>query len=463
MTRRGRFEPHGQGPLGITPEAFGFFFDLPEPPKNEIRDNVAIVSVRGPLMHHDDPFFDSYDAIGMRVLEALEARPKAVVLSIDSPGGLVSGCFELASELRDLCGREAVPLYAYVDGQATSAAYALACAADRIVAPESATIGSIGVLAELIDARANAAMHGVKVQLVTSGARKADGHPQAEITDGTLAAVQANVDAFARIFFDHVARARGLSPEDVQSLEAAQVTGVTAMGRGLVDQVSTFEQFLAAIADGTMSKETDMPKAKASKSYEDAIAALRKCSEGDDDEAAKAKRMLKAELADDDAPAPKDDEKKDDTDAKAKADGDDEEKKPDEEAKASAIAPSSFRALVSDFAAMKSEREVEKRTAMLARYPHVDAAMKGAVAKLSVEDAEKILAAVPKPAVPKPAAATTPAALRGAGQGDGNGSQLSPEETAAMDRAMGLVSTKLGVQRDGPRLYLGVPVPNDAK
>lgn len=459
MSRRARFAP--RGPVGITPEAFGFFFDLPDPPKNQSRDGVAVVSIRGPLEHHEHWLFDSYDAIGLRAVEALESKPRALVLSIDSPGGLVAGCFELAAELQALCGQAGVPLYAYVDGQATSAAYALACAAERIVAPASAVVGSIGVLAELFDETAAAEKWGVKAQVITSGARKADGHPLVPTTDGAVAAVQALVDAQARIFFEHVAGARGLSPDDVASLEAARLTAAPAMGRGLIDQVSTLDQFLAAIASGALpDKETTMPKqqektepvaadTKASKSYEDAIAALRKCAAGDDEEAAKAKRMLQAELADDAPPA--EDEPGEDKPAE------DEGKA----APAAAVSPASLTALAEEVHTLKKEREDEKRTALLAGYPHVDAAMKAVVATMPLAQAKLVLDAIPKPPIPTPAAAATVTATRGEGQGPA-GSSGSPE-AHEIDVAMGLKSPSPGIRRQGNAMVFGVISVEDAR
>ena len=68
---------------------------------------------------------------------------KAILLRIDSPGGTVDGCKELADFLST--AGQAKPIYAYVDGQATSAAYWIASTAKHIAAPETATLGSIGV------------------------------------------------------------------------------------------------------------------------------------------------------------------------------------------------------------------------------------------------------------------------------------------------------------------------------
>lgn len=453
-----KYEPRGKGALAIAPEAFGFFFDVSEP-KTDMRDGVAVVAVHGPLMHHEEWFFDSYDAIAIRVLEALEAAPKAVVLSIDSPGGLVSGCFENADQIRELCARAGVPLYAYVDGQATSAAYALACAADHIVAPATAMVGSIGVLCELMDHSESAAKWGTKVHLVTSGARKGDGHPLRPITDGALAAIQKIVDAQASVFFEHVGRARGIAPGAVEALEAAQMTAPAGMAVGLVDEVSTLDQLLAAIASGTVPKKAEEKESmttKASKSYEDAIAALRKCAEGDDEESGKAKRMLKAELEEDDAPATPDEP--------------DEEKPDEEEAKAEDKAEEST-ALDARVSKLEAEQKAaakatadaaiaSERAQLIAGRPDLAPELVAIMSKDStpIETVRDMAKTLPRGKLPNPAAAAQVTGTRGAGQG----APTKAAEPNEMDVAMGLHQASPSIHHEAGRVVFPTMTPASA-
>lgn len=217
-------------------------------PESRREGETAIVPVCGPLMHHADFFFDSYDAITSRVKASIESGAKRVVLAIDSPGGLVSGCFESSRAIREMCVKAGVELVAYVDGQATSAAYALACAAQRIVIPPSGVAGSIGVIYEILDLTARNAAEGVRVGVITSGARKADGTPNAPITSETEAAAQGQVDQLAELFFGHVAAMRGVSADAVRALEAGIVIGASAVALGLADEVGTLETAIAGKA-----------------------------------------------------------------------------------------------------------------------------------------------------------------------------------------------------------------------
>jgi signal peptide peptidase SppA len=207
------------------------------------RDGVAMVSIDGPLAQRAWSCWmfggDGYDAIVDRCRSAL-ANPKtsALVLKIDSPGGEVAGCFDAVRTIRALGERAGVPIVAYADELAASAAYALACAAEAIVLPDSGCVGSIGVITTVIDQTAALEQRGLKVHVIASGARKADGHGAIPLGDEARAAIQGEIDYLARdVFAPEVAQARGLSVEQVMGLEAACFLGPQAVDAGLADRV----------------------------------------------------------------------------------------------------------------------------------------------------------------------------------------------------------------------------------
>lgn len=206
-------------------------------------DGVAMVSIDGPLAQRAWSCWmfggDGYDAIVDRCRAAL-ANPKtsALVLKIDSPGGEVAGCFDAVRTIRSLADRAGVPVVAYADELAASAAYALACAAEAIVLPDSGCVGSIGVITTVLDQTAALERSGFRVHVITSGARKADGHSAVPLSDEARASIQAEIDYLARdVFAPEVAQARGLSVEQVMGLEAACFLGPQAVDAGLADRV----------------------------------------------------------------------------------------------------------------------------------------------------------------------------------------------------------------------------------
>ena len=213
-------------------------------PANETIGDVIVVHVRGPLEHHACLHSDSYEALRARFGDALASRPCAVVLRIDSPGGLVSGLNQAVYDMRRAARNEGVAVYAYVDELAASAAYAIACVADEIVIPPSGIAGSVGVISTMCDvSRANEAA-GVTFVTLTSGARKADGHVNTPISDDAIAAEQERVDDLAGQFFRIVKESRGI---DAKPLEANIYMGMYAVEAGLADVVMGWEALLANI------------------------------------------------------------------------------------------------------------------------------------------------------------------------------------------------------------------------
>lgn len=276
-----RYKPRGV--LALEPRAFGELFDVEEPCNPQMQGAIAVVPIRGPLMHHESWWFDSYDAIRARVGLALRSSPSAIVLSLDTPGGLVSGAFETAVEIAAMCRAASVPLHAYVDGTAASAGYALAAVCETVTMPRTAIVGSVGVIASMVDMSEALAKDGVKVRLITSGARKADGDPTQPMTDEAIAAAQSQVDAMAAVFFEHVATHRGMSVDAVRAMQAAVYTGADAIEAGLADQIGTLEQLVASLAAG----QAPMRAQKEATTMEEKITAAREALQAIiDDEAA---------------------------------------------------------------------------------------------------------------------------------------------------------------------------------
>lgn len=462
--RSQRYSPEGL--LALAPRAFGLMFDVPSPAEPSQRDGIAVVDVRGPLMHHAGYWFDSYEGIASRVAAALASGPRAVVLSIDSPGGLVSGCFETARQLRAMCEAADVPLVAYVDGQATSAAYALATAAGHVCAPPSAMIGSIGVIDTMVDATRQAEMFGLSFRLIASGARKTDGNPMTPTSEEAIAASQARVDELAEIFFSLVAEHRGVSVDEIRALEAGIVHGAEAQRRGLIDEVTTFDALLAALASG------DLPAAGAAanedtmdedeKKAREALQAILDDEDSDEKSKARAKRALAAMDEDDEESAESGEE------------DEPEPKKKDEDEASASVSAGTAGALAAHgnsvearLEALERERETEKRTELLASRPDLAPGLVKVLSRKPLAEVRAIVAEIPKPKKPKlgdHAAAAQAAGTRGesqAGNGDGAGDQQRPEDVAGMDRAMGLSATKIGVKREGTRLFLGASLPAD--
>lgn len=277
--RRFRAEINVGEMLAMRPEAVEFSYLYTGCVANSrTKSNVAIVTINGPLEHHATFWWDSYESILQRVEDAMqgvdivkehEARtrvmnwgdlpeeyapiepviPVAVVLCVDSPGGEAAGATYAHRRLRRLRKLYDVPLYAYANETACSAAYELACAADEIWLPDTGTVGSIGVIATMFDRTRQNEKIGLNIELVTSGELKADGHADRPLTDEVLARMQTRVYQLANVFWGVVAKSRGTNAKSVAALEAGVFTGQDAVDVGIADGVCGWSKFLTIVAN----------------------------------------------------------------------------------------------------------------------------------------------------------------------------------------------------------------------
>lgn len=427
-----------RGLLAIKPSAlFGMFLhdDVEREPYTE-QDGCAVVTISGPLETKHHYWCDSYEAISERVAAACQSAARAVVLRIDSPGGEVAGCFETAAHLRELCDAAGKTLHAWVDRECASAAYAIASQCHSITLGATSLVGSIGVLSTRDDVTEMNAQRGIRVALVMSGARKADGHPEAPITDAELASMQGIVDSLGGMFCELVARGRGLSADAVAQMQARVFHGAQAVAAGLADNVGTFALTLAAAGQGE-----DMSKSLTAKkmSYEEMRAAIAEAAEGDDPNAAAMKRALAAM----DAAAGTDGGDDPPTDPPA----DDPPAKDDSAASSVAamrIALEAKRDAAKLRAELAKRDEAVERAKLLASRPDITPDTLALLERVPMELVREHIAAMPALA---PTGGTSRVARAGAptlgkGQADGSRGQLPPDEKRALDARMGLAACK---------------------
>ncbi len=242
------FEP-GSRALAIRPEALDITFTIGVKRPVVIDDGIGIVSISGPLMHHEAPDFDSYDSILERLQEAVASDDvRAVVLKFDSPGGLAAGANEAHKKILELRATSGKPIFAYADEEMCSAAYQLGCACQEIWLPETATIGHVGVISKMRSVAEQNRKAGVRVEFVVSGAYKADGQADAPIDDGVLARAKQHVNVFARAYFRSVDSSRGI---DSEALQAGIFMGKKAVAIGLADGVMGWEEFLRTVRESS--------------------------------------------------------------------------------------------------------------------------------------------------------------------------------------------------------------------
>jgi signal peptide peptidase SppA len=212
-----------------------------------IQDGVAIIPVSGPLLKRPSLFSrifggSSYQEIGGMIQMAVaDSRVRALMLNIDSPGGVVNGTEGLSDLIFNL--RKQKPIIAYSDGNMTSAAYWIGSAAETIVVGPTSTLGSIGVLMIHSDYSEMDKKIGLKTTYITAGKYKALGNDSEPLTLEAKEYFQDRLNYLYSIFVDSVARNRDVETEKVLAdmAEGRLFIGQQAVDVGLADRVGTMD------------------------------------------------------------------------------------------------------------------------------------------------------------------------------------------------------------------------------
>lgn len=208
--------------------------------KVEMRDNVAIIPIQGALFPRANLFSEISGAYSVemlaRDLNAAQNNPnvKAVVLQIDSPGGHTTMINEFANQIKAFDK----PIVAYVVGQASSAAYFIAAATDKIYLDAMAMVGSIGIVTGFSKKETGI------IEIVSSNAP--DKRPDLE-TDAGKAVIQSLLDDMESVFVESVMLNRGLTYEQVTNLRGGVLVGAKAVSAGFADEISNLEAVIASL------------------------------------------------------------------------------------------------------------------------------------------------------------------------------------------------------------------------
>lgn len=222
-----------------------------------VRNGVAVIPVTGPIFRYANLFTEISGATSTQVLAtdiqtALDdPQIKAIALNADSPGGEATGINELAEMIYQARGTK--PIKAYVGGQAASAMYWIASAADEVIVDDTAQLGSVGVVLSL---RKREDRPGEKsYEIVSSNAPNK--RPDME-TEAGRAQLQTRTDELASVFLDKVARNRNIPREEVNDRfrQGGIATGALAVEAGMADRLGSLESLIAELAGSTSPTST---------------------------------------------------------------------------------------------------------------------------------------------------------------------------------------------------------------
>ncbi|MBJ9978188.1 S49 family peptidase [Pseudomonas sp. S75] len=199
--------------------------------------HTALVEVRGVIADQEAA---SADNIIKSLREAFkDAKTKAVVMRINSPGGSPVQAGYVYDEIRRLRGEyPAIKLYAVITDLGASGAYYIASAADEIYADKASLVGSIGVTAAGYGFVGAMEKLGVERRAYTSGEHKAFLDPFSPQKPDETAFWQGVLDTTHNQFIAMVKQGRGdrLKDKEHPELFSGLIwSGEQAKALGLVD------------------------------------------------------------------------------------------------------------------------------------------------------------------------------------------------------------------------------------
>jgi protease-4 len=209
------------------------------------RDHISKLEILGVIIEdeeRDQAILDLAD----------DAHAKALIVTIDSPGGTTSGSEGLYLALREVARKK--PVVAVMGTVAASGGYVTAIGADHIIARGNTITGSIGVLMQNTEVSELLKKIGVGIEMITSGPLKGKPSPFEPMDAQGRAAIKTLIDDSYRWFVDMVAERRNLTPERARELSDGRVySGRQALEVKLIDQIGGMPE-----ARAWLEKEKDI-------------------------------------------------------------------------------------------------------------------------------------------------------------------------------------------------------------
>lgn len=194
---------------------------------------IGLVEVRGVIL-------DSQETVKQLHDFGKNDKIKAVVLRIDSPGGVVGPSQEIYQEVKKLAARKKVIVS--MGSVAASGGYYIAAPANLIMANPGTITGSIGVLMKFSNIEGLLDKIGMKAFTLKTGRYKDAGSPLRPMSDEEKALLQGVIESTHGQFVKAVAEGRRLPVGQVQAIADGRIfSGEQALELKLVDRLGSLQ------------------------------------------------------------------------------------------------------------------------------------------------------------------------------------------------------------------------------
>ena len=219
---------------------------------------VAVIRLSGAMSKRGSSF--NFNGSTLRVRQEFLSAERnenieSILFHVESPGGTTAGTKELGDVIARVAEKKRVVTFA--EDIAASAAYWVGSQASQFFANAPALVGSIGTYLTIADYSEYAKNEGIKVHVVKAGDGKGVATPGTEITDDQLADLQKIVNETNDFFVEAIAQGRGFTDSKAREMNNGKVyLAEEAVALGLIDGVSTFDDVLISLLNGSDERDT---------------------------------------------------------------------------------------------------------------------------------------------------------------------------------------------------------------
>lgn len=196
-------------------------------------EGVGLVEVKGMIL-------DSRETVRQLQYFLKKDGVKAVVLRVDSPGGVVAPAQEIYEEVKKFAARKKIIVS--MGSLAASGGYYISAPASLIYANPGTLTASIGVILKLSNIEALMDKIGIKSYTLKTGKFKDSGSPFRRLSPQDRAMLQAVIDNTHEQFVKAVADGRKLPVGEVRKIADGRImSGEQAKALKLVDRLGTLQ------------------------------------------------------------------------------------------------------------------------------------------------------------------------------------------------------------------------------
>ncbi|KKT15257.1 MAG: hypothetical protein UW83_C0009G0006 [Parcubacteria group bacterium GW2011_GWD1_44_9] len=164
---------------------------------------------------------------------------KAILLEIDSPGGVPVAGEEIANALKS----SSKPTVTFIRQTGMSAAYWAATGAGRIFASKNSDVGSIGVTTSYLDNVSKNQKEGLNFVQLSTGKYKDTGNPDKLLSQEEMNLFMRDLNIIHQNFIEAVSKNRNLPLENVRKIaDGSSVLGERAKELGLIDEIGSLPE-----------------------------------------------------------------------------------------------------------------------------------------------------------------------------------------------------------------------------